>query len=160
MKLVFLILVLAVSTQAVSDILRNETGRHWFTLQGKEYFIEENVKANFWTAVQYCYHNNMQLVSLGTQEENDALYNQVDQFLAGQAEFWSSGSRIANDDDWIWLTTGWPIKVFNWGDGEPNNKGKKERCISLYYRHYQNGWWNDENCDNELGVICETKCQD
>ncbi|CAG9837405.1 unnamed protein product [Diabrotica balteata] len=147
---------LVCNIHAFNYVSRNSSSQHWFKIEGKEYFVEESFKGNYLTALHYCNYHKMQLVALESKEENDALLQQLKSTLSSYAEFWSAGSRQANERDWVWMSTGRPINVFDWGTGEPNNEGD-EKCISLYYKNYSHGWWNDENCNNEIAVICETR---
>lgn len=44
-----------------------------------------------------------------------------------------------------------PVSYTNWGPGEPNNIGEGgEDCVEMY----QDGVWNDNNCEKQQGYIC------
>lgn len=37
-----------------------------------------------------------------------------------------------------------------WSIEEPNNKNSEEHCTQMY----DNGHWNDENCENPFAAVC------
>ncbi|XP_059224992.1 lectin subunit alpha-like [Stomoxys calcitrans] len=72
--------------------------------------------------------------------------------------FWVSGTDLADEGNFIWLSTGRPITFANWNAGEPNNyryeNGEEENCMELWNRDGKGLKWNDspfEECNPQRG---------
>lgn len=72
--------------------------------------------------------------------------------LAKQIEFWTSGTKLLDGKNWIWLSILKVVDYFNWLPGEPNNKS--EFCIDLVVKN-KKLLYKDENCDRRIAFICE-----
>ncbi|XP_054740030.1 perlucin-like [Anastrepha obliqua] len=113
-------------------------------------------QANWFKAQEICGYQGLSLASINSKAENDALLSYLTQtgLNANDEYFWTAGSRLADNNRWVWFNTGRPISYFNWHVGEPNNAAGQENCISLS----SDGRWHDWGCTGELYFICETRC--
>ncbi|XP_054740031.1 perlucin-like [Anastrepha obliqua] len=112
--------------------------------------------ANWFKAQEICGYQGLSLASINSKEENDALQSYLTRtgLNANGEIFWTAGSRLADNNRWVWFHTGRPISYVNWRIGEPNNLGGQENCISFI----TDGRWNDLSCTCETFFICETRC--
>ncbi|KAJ8975397.1 hypothetical protein NQ317_001937 [Molorchus minor] len=118
----------------------------------KTYYIESILQANYFQAFQYCRYHGMQLLTISSQAEADFLGRQVENL--GKHSFWTSGSKLSDQTNWSWMSTGSQINYTNWHSGEPTMEN--EDCIEM--KMYDNGGlkWNDASCSNRNNFICET----
>ncbi|CAH1107852.1 unnamed protein product [Psylliodes chrysocephalus] len=130
---------------------------HTFKLGEKSYFIETE-KMNFDDANNFCKGHNMQLVAIANATENTKMYNELNEMgdFKDKSALWTSGTKLAKSDDWVWLTSMEIITFFDWGTGEPNNAGGNEYCLALHPNFYSSGHWNDVACSELLYPLCET----
>ena len=54
-------------------------------------------------------------------------------------------------------TCGKPLSYARWTSGEPNNEGGNENCVHMYVNGGGKSYWNDINCNNKYGYICQIK---
>lgn len=81
--------------------------------------------------------------------------NQLVTPLAGLLDVWVGGTDAASEALWVWVTAE-TMGFTNWRSGEPNNNGQNgtpENCMVL--EGDNNGLWDDRNCGNTYGYICE-----
>ena len=104
---------------------------------------------NFADAQTACLRLGLELATVHTAAENDEIASLVS---AGSA--WVGGSDEDEEGVWTW-TDGSPFDLgavpqqAPWSGSEPNgNQG--ESCLQFY----QNGGWNDVNCNTLLPVVC------
>lgn len=72
--------------------------------------------------------------------------------------FWLSGSDIRREGDYIWMTSGQPLKYTHWSGDEPNHvvlNGTKEHCLS--FRTDLDNTWNDRLCTDRNYFICDNQ---
>ena len=94
-----------------------------------------------------CIRRGGSLTSILDQEENELLTSHVD------GEYWIGLNDIKEENTWIW-EDGQPFEFSNWDNGEPNDYGSGEDCVTL---NDKNGEWNDLDCDAERPYICKYK---
>jgi len=110
----------------------------------------------------------MILASVDSESESQFITDQVRAKGKGGCQdwecgWWTAGVRVENSDSWRWGKHGvaWPAhstglndKIFrNWNKGEPNNHGKNENCLLLWYK---SGYtWDDHKCYEDMRFICE-----
>lgn len=137
-------------------------------------------------AFSHCRSMDMNLVSITSKEENDRIIKQIRDegdfyskllkfkkifhhfrdlftFFIGHEDkdFWTSGTKLGNDDDYQWLSIGKPVKFTDWGHGQPSNSSREnqnESCIHIC--RVTRGSrvalkWNDHLCSAKLYFICE-----
>uniref|UniRef100_A0AAG5D6U7 C-type lectin domain-containing protein n=1 Tax=Anopheles atroparvus TaxID=41427 RepID=A0AAG5D6U7_ANOAO len=125
----------------------------------KRYYLSIFFKANWFKALQYCRFHGMQLASIQTQEENDRLEKYVKDYGLATEHFWTSGTDLAEEGSFFWVSNGRPLSFTNWNAGEPNNfryeNGEEEHCLELWNRDGKGLKWNDTPCSFETYFICE-----
>ncbi|KAJ8937495.1 hypothetical protein NQ318_011494 [Aromia moschata] len=128
----------------------------------KSYYFEIVLKANYYQALQFCRYHGMQLLSITSNEENEFLQSEIVKSGIVDPALWTSGTKMPDGTQWIWMSTGRPLIYTNWGIGEPNN-AQNEQCISVRLTK-QFFTWNDLNCGSQSYFICENtwskSCQD
>ncbi|CAH1106710.1 unnamed protein product [Psylliodes chrysocephalus] len=127
--------------------------------QGNKSFLIHTVKMNFSDAYNFCKNSNLQLAAVETIAEDDKIFKELSYlgfFLAPKA-FWTSGTKLANSNRWIWLISTKTIAYFNWGDAEPSKKYGNEFCIAVHPDNYsETGYWSARNCSSTAYPICQT----
>ncbi|CAG9824202.1 unnamed protein product [Phaedon cochleariae] len=127
----------------------------------KRYYLGIFFKANYYRATQYCRFHGMHLASITSQEENDKLEKYIKDFGFGNDHFWTSGTDLAVEGNFFWMSTGRPITFTNWNAGEPNNfeyeNGEQENCLELWNRDGKGLKWNDSPCSFETYFVCEVQ---
>ncbi|XP_058457353.1 uncharacterized protein LOC131434549 [Malaya genurostris] len=125
----------------------------------KRYYLSIFFKANWFKALQYCRYHGMQLASIQSQEENDRLEKYVKDYGLATEHFWTSGTDLAEEGSFFWISNGRPLSFTNWNAGEPNNfryeNGEEEHCLELWNRDGKGLKWNDTPCSFETYFICE-----
>ncbi|XP_055625172.1 C-type lectin 37Da-like [Toxorhynchites rutilus septentrionalis] len=131
----------------------------------KQYQIP-NLRGNWFKAFEFCRSIGMQLVTIRSRAENDAVAKYIqstDKYNDVSSSFWLGGSDLAEEGTFSWMPTGQLVTFSNWSPGEPNNAFQTEHCIQLVYipRFEQRWTWNDNNCTTSyMYFICETASQD
>ncbi|CAG9839320.1 unnamed protein product [Diabrotica balteata] len=127
----------------------------------KRYYLGIFFKANYYRATQYCRFHGMHLASITSQEENDKLEKHIKDSGFGHEHFWTSGTDLAEEGKFFWMSTGRPITFTNWNAGEPNNfeyeNGEQENCLELWNRDGKGLKWNDSPCSFETYFVCEVQ---
>ncbi|KAJ8940561.1 hypothetical protein NQ318_012960 [Aromia moschata] len=72
---------------------------------------------------------------------------------ASDRRFWTSGTMLPDNTNWIWMSTGKPITYTNWLPKQPDNAGGNEKCLELRYGN--NLMWSDVVWTTANLVICE-----
>lgn len=125
----------------------------------KEYYLGIFFKANWFKAEQYCRFHGMHLASVNSDIEQKNLEEHITSFGMGNEHFWSSGTDMAEEGKFFWMSTGKPLTYENWNSGEPNNfkyeNGEGENCLELWNRDGKGLKWNDTPCSFESYFVCE-----
>ncbi|CAH1099351.1 unnamed protein product [Psylliodes chrysocephalus] len=124
-----------------------------FEIGEKSYSIN-GVLSNFEQAGNLCKGRNQQLVAIESLDENNNIMKELKKLVDVSTELWTSGSKQANSNKWIWSSTNEEITDFDWGTGEPNNKDGVENCIVFYPNTdlYFEGSWADINCNLSVAL--------
>ncbi|KAL3288921.1 hypothetical protein HHI36_003366 [Cryptolaemus montrouzieri] len=125
------------------------------TIGKKLYHLHSTRKANFHQAFQFCRRHGMNLLSINTESEEDVITN----FLTKSkiAEVWTSGTDLAEEGKFVWLSTGQPFNFTDWAANEPDNSGSIEDCVQIVLgaSHSKQYVWVDTICDELSYFICE-----
>ncbi|KAK6030982.1 lectin C-type domain protein [Ostertagia ostertagi] len=89
-------------------------------------------KATWDEAEEICQQNDAHLASIGSEEENDFIYNLVKDMPGDwfDAMTWIGGKYDWLVDDWFWVD-GAPLSYTNWSPDEPNNYLGNEYCMEI-----------------------------
>ncbi|KAH8318980.1 hypothetical protein KR067_001432 [Drosophila pandora] len=130
----------------LKDVEVNKTG---FKEIGKGfYFIEENQKQSWHTALSICRRMGAHLATFQSEEELNAVDAELNIRNNG---YWIDANDLGREGHFVCWTTGSPAPYLKWKRGEPNNLCNKEHCVELW-----DGLMNDEDCTDERYFICQT----
>ncbi|XP_058456749.1 C-type lectin 37Da-like [Malaya genurostris] len=130
-------------------------------LGAKRYCIPD-IKANWFKAHEFCTTLGMELISIESQAEHNALIKFIrstDKF-SNATRFWIGASDLAEEGIYTWISSGRLVTFTNWAANEPNNINNTEHCIEIIHNIYINQvWqWNDMECRNEIAYfVCESE---
>ena len=116
----------------------------------------------------YCYKNlkssdkrySGYLASIHTSTEAKQLQDKL--LVAGTWwNFWIGLRQTCYNCDWRWDDIS-PIDFEAWNDGEPNDSGDGEDCVTVQSVDINNmpeqihyGGWNDDHCNKKYSFVCE-----
>ncbi|CAH1108454.1 unnamed protein product [Psylliodes chrysocephalus] len=128
---------------------------HTFKLGEKTYFVDLN-EVSFDDAVIFCKDNNLQLVAIENEIENTNLYNHLDSLGIINSGLWTSGTKLAFSEEWVWLTSGEVITFTDW-NFEPTYKNNNEYCLAVVPSiHDPSHFWINDNCEVLAFPICQS----
>ena len=74
---------------------------------------------------------------------------------------WTSGTDLAEEGTWIWMSTGMPFNVTYFYSPQPDNTQLDcvtENCLTVGYKKTERClYWNDHLCSFKYPFICENK---
>ena len=92
----------------------------------------------------WSYLNSIQVATISKKKK----------ILVSTGWFWTGGTDVISESEWVWPMTGIPITLFaDWREGEPNDEGIGEDCLQYGTHHTKK--WNDNKCNATLSFICE-----
>uniref|UniRef100_A0A673L5J8 C-type lectin domain-containing protein n=1 Tax=Sinocyclocheilus rhinocerous TaxID=307959 RepID=A0A673L5J8_9TELE len=115
------------------------------------YHFETETVKNWQDAENYCVAQNGHLVSIHNQEtpfEQGFIQAQIQSVPTG-VSLWMGAHDSITEGGWMW-TDGSPFRYINWASGNPDDY-YNEDCLSILIN---SGAWNDDNCENKRGYIC------
>ncbi|XP_065364681.1 lectin subunit alpha-like [Calliphora vicina] len=117
------------------------------------FFIETEIKYNWFEAWNECSAKNMSLVAVDTKEKNAALVKILSTKFDKHSNIWIGGNDLSDNGSFIWYPTGKRFEFTNWSEGNPDHYTNLEHCVHYFDRtEYE---WNDANCMQKMGFICE-----
>ena len=126
----------------------------WFRQYDSCYRFNTNDLVTWQGAKTACEnYEGAELVKIETERETSFLKDELNELTTSE-EIWTAGNDLDNEAVWVWSGR-YNSKVFytNWNDGEPNNSGSDEDCMTILPD--QNYKWNDQRCSNKFNYICE-----
>uniref|UniRef100_A0A8C6S314 C-type lectin domain-containing protein n=1 Tax=Neogobius melanostomus TaxID=47308 RepID=A0A8C6S314_9GOBI len=102
-------------------------------------------------AEAHCTKEQGHLVSIHSEEEHSFITGIVQQSPTG-ISLWMGGHDSITEGGWEW-TDGSPFRYIHWNAGNPDDYFGED-CLSILIN---SGYWNDDNCDNKRGYICEKR---
>ena len=102
------------------------------------------------SARRNCLSSDGDLVSIENQSEMSFVYNKSS--VVWNQRYWIGLNDRRNESQFVWSDgTPYNASVYsNWRQGEPNDGGGAEDCVELFRTS-----WNDNECHDEYGYICE-----
>lgn len=70
-----------------------------------------------------------------------------------RTNIWIGGNDLGVNRTFVWYATGKRFEFSNWSPSNPDYFTNLEHCVH-YYEH-SNYEWNDANCAQKMGYICE-----
>ncbi|KAF4518118.1 hypothetical protein B566_EDAN007819 [Ephemera danica] len=133
-------------------------------INGAFYYFHTNVndKKNWHEASDYCRSRGMELVTIETEAENNALIKKVNELLENEepsfdSYFWIGLNDLGKEGEYRWTLTGTVADYTFWNPGDPNNNGldgKPEHCVDIW-KISTGTAWNDWGCTNKGRFICQ-----
>lgn len=118
---------------------------------GHRYAVYDSGGADWGEIKEMCEEQGGYLAAIGSAEENEFLYELVQDsgFRSALFGFYRDGPA----GRWEWLS-GEDIIYLNWHEGEPNNSTGVE-FYGMFYPGFENGQWNDGDKNDIEAFICE-----
>jgi cysteine-rich repeat protein len=115
--------------------------------QGGACFARSDLVLTWGLARLTCLRYGGDLVSISSQEDNDAVRN----VLQGRTG-WIGLQDLENENQFEWSDNS-ALTYRNWALGEPNNQSGED-CVEMYGQQ-PNGSWNDNDCERLRSFVCE-----
>lgn len=74
-----------------------------------------------------------------------------------QHQTWIGLSDLLVENQYAWSDGLSPVLYTNWNDGEPNNMGGAEHCVTITHNVVSSGRWNDDACSRNHSFVCSMK---
>ena len=148
------IAALEVKAKFIDDLVANRT---WTALDGKSFFVDENVKLSFDEATKYCKERKGNLAEVpGTTSENLALW--LDNLRKENDRYWNA-LRSQGKGAFVWQQSGKEVGATDayWTDDKSTVRGASSVCASFWSDERRGIWkWVAEDCDKaEARVLCQ-----
>ncbi|GLD55459.1 macrophage mannose receptor 1 [Lates japonicus] len=98
-----------------------------------------------------CVNQGGDLISISDPYEQAFIQGLIQASPVG-ISLWMGGHDSITEGGWEW-TDGSPFRYIRWNAGNPDNY-YGEDCLSILIN---NGYWNDDNCENKRGYICKRR---
>ncbi|XP_065349304.1 macrophage mannose receptor 1-like [Cloeon dipterum] len=145
--------ITAETHQKDDDAITEEERGKRFTFDGTIYEIAP-LTLDWWRAKYDCKARGMKLLSIESEEENQAILANIGNFADVYRFFWMSGSDLGSEGGYYWDSTGEYLGPYlNWNEGEPNS-GVDEHCTAF---DTLSGSWGDVICQQYARYICELR---
>ena len=146
------------NSEFIGYILRNFELVHFLdsfdisgVFQGKRYFVTKNVAAfDIKAANVKCNVLGGFLFEIENKEEYDFVFNFCKSL--GGNDFYTGGNDIEKEGKWTYWHSEMPVAFPNWRQGQPDNRGGREDCLTLRMNY---GASNDEFCGHKGKFVCE-----
>lgn len=69
--------------------------------------------------------------------------------------YWSSGTKLVDSKNWVWISTAQPFTYTNWIVGQPDLAA--EHCMEVQLSRNVDLVWNNLDCNVPLNFICESQ---
>ncbi|CAB3388380.1 Hypothetical predicted protein [Cloeon dipterum] len=120
---------------------------------GSKYYISKE-KMSWHLASMFCKSNGMELASIETEAENNAILGVIGNENPKES-YWLSGSDFGSEGTFYWTGTGLKISGFTYFERrQPDNHGGNEHCLQ-FWETSSTLAWNDHQCQLKFRFICE-----
>ncbi|XP_050509404.1 perlucin-like [Diabrotica virgifera virgifera] len=99
---------------------------HW---GNKSYWIGSSFQATWFGAIDFCSQMHMQLLTINSAEENEAIFGYIKEAKKG-FEYWTAGTRLVDESKWVWFPYGDLVNYTNWSKGQPDHRNG-EKCLQV-----------------------------
>uniref|UniRef100_A0A8C6SAD5 C-type lectin domain-containing protein n=1 Tax=Neogobius melanostomus TaxID=47308 RepID=A0A8C6SAD5_9GOBI len=126
----------------------------WREYESKCYFFSTDTKT--WDEANlFCQRQHTNLMSI--QDIHERVRHSTNTKCIVQQSptgisLWMGGHDSITEGGWEW-TDGSPFRYIHWNAGNPDDYFGED-CLSILIN---SGYWNDDNCDNKRGYICEKR---
>ncbi|KAK3582968.1 hypothetical protein CHS0354_027084 [Potamilus streckersoni] len=127
-----------------------------------QFWIEDAVTAHcyqlidnpvtWFVASRDCVSRGGQLACIDSLEEQTFITNHLTGFKSPGLWIGATNLNVRSGFQWI---DGNGFAFINWAPGEPNNVNNNEHCGEMITGGPLRSKWNDINCENQRGYICE-----
>ncbi|XP_005178145.2 lectin subunit alpha [Musca domestica] len=115
------------------------------------YYVEHEMKFNWYQAWEECLNRNMTLITLDSFYKQQQIDGIIQMNYAKKLTFWMAAHDNAVDKRHTWATTGKILSFTNWAKDQPNYAAN-DHCLLT---HDSTGQWHDFPCTSKLGFVCE-----
>lgn len=136
-----------------------------FQFGGHSYYYFEHSEITWGEARARCEARGGHLLTITSQEEQDAVYGYIQQYVPWDIDIWIGIRALDTKNPWSEWVTGEAVTYTNWGEGEPD--GTNGQCYGAICNgdrsgdgyHVESGQWDDLNNGDETvswgGYLCE-----
>jgi len=136
-----------------------------FRFGGHSYYYFEHSEITWEEAKARCEARGGHLLTITSQEEQDAVYGYIQQYAHPDIDIWIGIQASESEKPWSEWVTGEAVTYTNWGEGEPD--GTNGQCYGAICNgvrtgsgyHIDCGQWDDLNNGDETvswgGYLCE-----
>ncbi|XP_073822444.1 lectin subunit alpha-like [Musca autumnalis] len=115
------------------------------------YYVEENMKFNWYQAWEECIAKNMTLITIDSFYKQQQFDGLIQMHYPKKLTFWLAAHDNAVAQRHVWATTARPLSFTNWAKDQPNY-ANNDHCLLI---HESTGQWHDFPCSSNLGFVCE-----
>ncbi|XP_019761041.2 echinoidin-like [Dendroctonus ponderosae] len=125
-------------------------------------FQDKGSRVNWYQALINCRNSGMDLASIHSQQEQNALYDflrdNVDS-RNGAPRYWLGATEEGNGQ-FYWVATGAKMVFTKWLIDQPDNYGGDQYCLAMgmgtFNSDFVDGGWDDLKCSLQLPYICQS----
>ncbi|XP_022227637.2 C-type lectin 37Da [Drosophila obscura] len=131
-----------------------------FAVTDGKYALGTFAKVNWYQAQATCASYGYTLVSINTENDQRALRNFLYTRAHSQLQLlseplWTSGTDLANPDNWIWFSNGRTFTYRNFQNGLSYYPSNGSDCLGVYAI---TGAWVNADCREQRYFVCEKRC--
>ncbi|XP_075144549.1 lectin subunit alpha-like [Haematobia irritans] len=139
--------------QVINLIYGQQKSKYYRSDKGQVFYIEHEQYHDWFQALTACARLKMQLLTIETKEKSDDVNSLVLKSFGKNIPLWVGGYAIGPSRQYTWISNGNPFVYTYWNPSQPDWAGNNEYCAQI-------GWgkemqWNDHQCLNKFGFICE-----
>jgi C-type mannose receptor len=116
-------------------------------------------KRTWQQAKSKCESMGMNLATVNNETENNWLKTTANSITTATSGWWIGLNDLDNEGTFEW-ESGLSSSFVDWDNGEPNNGGGGEDCVSLLNLVVQHTDWSDYDCGMKISFICEDNDND
>ncbi|XP_077985570.1 EGF-like repeat and discoidin I-like domain-containing protein 3 [Glandiceps talaboti] len=142
------VVVLCLLCTAASFTTGSKCDSLWTEFGDSCYYVSQYQGYTYHEASSLCEYSGGHLVAIDNAEENMFLK----EFVCDTYPLWIGLTDLARENHFEW-DNGQETTYRNWNSGEPDNDRQSEHCVHLSTNVA--GKWNDAECSENIGYICE-----